>query len=145
MAVRVRRAAPEDAPLLHALNSRFNGPSEEMTAARMAEFLRDNREELVYIAEMDGEGAGFLCGRILRSVCYAYPVGDIRELYVCGKFRGRGVARALMAAIEADFAEAGAREISLKTGADNLPAQRLYEGCGFARAEEWVYQKCRAE
>jgi ribosomal-protein-alanine N-acetyltransferase len=49
--------------------------------------------------------------------------------------RRRGVARALLAACEAEARRVGRHRLTLWVTIDNAPARALYEGCGFR--ESW--------
>jgi hypothetical protein len=65
----VRFAVPEDAAALIRLNAAFNGPG--MEDIRYVErSLRENPNEIVCIAELDGEPAGFCCAQLISSFCY---------------------------------------------------------------------------
>lgn len=137
----IRRARPSDAEALGALNTAFNGPSPNSSAASIAALLEDNPQELVYIAYVGGEAAGFACAQLWRSVCYPSPCADIRELFVAPEHRRRGLARALLDALERELRAQGVEEAFLATGQDNKEARSLYEALGFALMEECVYSK----
>ena len=138
----IRLAAPEDAEQLFGLNERFNGPS-GTTVEDMARSIAGNPQELVVVADQGGVLAGFACVQVKRSFCYEIPSAEITEVFVDEGFRRRGLARELLdfavrAAVER-FGPLG--ELTVLTGEDNLPAQRLYEGAGFRLEGEAVYFK----
>lgn len=54
-------------------------------------------------------------------------------MYVAPEVRGRGVGAALVAAVLADAAAAGAHEVRLQVVETNTVAERLYQRCGFVR------------
>ena len=61
----------------------------------------------------------------------------LNDLYVVAEARKMGVGRALMERAR-ELAEATrANCLTLETAADNVPAQRLYEGLGWKRDQEF--------
>jgi len=56
--------------------------------------------------------------------------GDVRQVAVAPGARGRGVGKALMAAVAAKLRAAGCREWRLEVRADNAPALALYRSAG---------------
>lgn len=63
----------------------------------------------------------------------------LNDLYVSAEVRRRGVARALIECAAAFARETGAKGLILETAADNGPAQRLYEGLGWAKDVDHFY------
>jgi ribosomal protein S18 acetylase RimI-like enzyme len=85
------------------------------------------------VAEEGNRLAGFLVGEVEREI----PIyrlkefGFIHDLWVEEEYRHEGVARQLaMLAIER-FKQMGVKQIRLDTAAQNEPARRLFESCGF--------------
>ncbi len=60
--------------------------------------------------------------------------GQIGLIAVSGEFQGKGLGRALVQRALDWFAAQGAQSVSVVTQGRNIPAQRLYQGCGFASA-----------
>lgn len=58
--------------------------------------------------------------------------GEIKRLYVDPGARGRGVGRAMMAALESDLRAHGIEIARLETGIRQPEALALYERCGYA-------------
>lgn len=140
MEIIIRKARPMDAPLLHQMNEAFNGQGTH-TEEGIRSSLSGNRQEIVLVA-LDGEAAaGFICGQIVKSMCYGVYYGEITELFVEGSYRRQGVGRRLMAAMEEEFTGEGVRAFQLFTGGENTNAQRFYAGCGYQRTEEVMYRK----
>ena len=57
--------------------------------------------------------------------------GEIKRMFVAGAARGRGIARALLTAIDARAGALGLRTLQLETGRRQLGAIALYEATGY--------------
>jgi ribosomal protein S18 acetylase RimI-like enzyme len=60
------------------------------------------------------------------------PLLNVHDFVVIGKYRGRGVAKALMARVEQLARRLGCCKITLEVLEGNIVAQALYRSCGFA-------------
>jgi putative acetyltransferase len=58
---------------------------------------------------------------------------EIKRMWVAAETRGRGISKALLAALEAIARETGIRTLRLETGIANHEALGLYERAGFVR------------
>ena len=140
MTILVRRASPKDAaayarimadPAVYAGLMQLPLPSEELWAARLAEFCKPDRQDLMLSAELHGEVVGSAglhpAGTALRRR-HVMHLG----LSVAREFQRRGVGSALLAAI-CDYADhwAGVLRLELTVYADNEPAIALYRKFGF--------------
>ena len=83
-------------------------------------------------AWMDGRAVG--CGA-LRS--FEPGVGEVKRMYTDLAVRGRGVARSVLAELEAAAMELGYRRLRLETGARQPEAIRLYGAAGYHRIPCW--------
>ncbi|WP_281247124.1 GNAT family N-acetyltransferase [Bowdeniella nasicola] len=81
---------------------------------------------LLVIAEVDGEACGLVAGDIERDT--GEPI--LISLWVNPRFRGRGVAKALITEVE-EWAAAEHGELSLSVRDDNAAARGLYEDLGY--------------
>jgi mycothiol synthase len=90
---------------------------------------------LASIAEVDGEPAGHLVGLDFAGMGYVASIGVLRP------FRGRGIARALLARAFSQLAARGHHIVELTVDAENpTGAVRLYEGMGMTvRRETHLY------
>lgn len=136
----VRLARTSDVPALLRLNDAFNGPGLG-DAAHIERGLRDNPNEIVCIAEHDGQAVGFCCAQLVSSICYKQKSGEITELYVEPCARRKGLATKLIRLAERELISRGATELKLLTGDDNLPARALYESLGYELDGEVHYAK----
>ncbi len=93
-------------------------PTEEIAAGR-GHFV---------VAWLDGEPAG--CGAIRML---SEDSAELKRMYVVPAARGRGVSKAVLAALEGEAAALGATRVVLETGDKQLAALGLYAGAGYAR------------
>lgn len=76
----------------------------------------------------DPEGRAFVLGRVIADEAEVLTLATAREA------RRTGLARALMAAFEAEARTRGAVSGFLEVAEDNSPARGLYAACGWALA-----------
>jgi len=70
------------------------------------------------------------CGAVRRLDA---QTAEIKRMYVVTDFRGQGVARRLLAALESESAALGISRLVLETGVRQPEALALYERAGFSR------------
>jgi len=129
-AFRVRAARPSDeAALRTLLDEAWRGAPDVFAPRPDDEVFAGDR--LLWLAERDGQPAGYLAARTLgRGVA-------IEELAVLPDARRHGIGRALVL-----HALQGARGAMLSVAEDNLAARALYESLGFtASSRRLVYEK----
>jgi len=80
------------------------------------------------IASSSGKPVG--CGAVRRI---EGRTGEIKRMYVSPGARGRGIGRAVLAALEAEARTLGIARLVLETGLRQGEALALYEGAGFSR------------
>jgi ribosomal protein S18 acetylase RimI-like enzyme len=71
--------------------------------------------------------------------------GDVRQIAVDPSARGKGVGKALMAAVAARFREEGVKDWRLEVRDNNAPAVALYRSVGMAVTAELVSLRMTAE
>ena len=76
-------------------------------------------------------GSLLACGAVKLLDNY----GEIKRVYVPDQHRGRGIAKALMAALEQHAQRSGAKFARLETGIYQPEAIGLYEAIGYTRTE----------
>lgn len=84
------------------------------------------------VAYLGGDAIG--CGGVKR---FDELAAEVKRVYVRPVARGRGVARALMSALEADARELGYRRLRLDTGMQQPDALRLYLGLGYVEIADY--------
>jgi ribosomal protein S18 acetylase RimI-like enzyme len=136
--MRVRRATPDDAPVIGRLLHEFNTEYEEPTpgAEQLAERFRELLAGDDMIALLAGDGPdGFAVLRFRPSYYVVAAECYLAELYVVPDKRGQGIGRGLMDAVFQAARERGATHIDLNTSEDDAAARALYESLGFTNRE----------
>lgn len=87
------------------------------------------------VARISGEPVG--CGAIRRVPGAPADVAEIKRMYTVPAIRGRGVSRALLAALEEEAAALGFRRLQLETGLRQPEAVRLYATAGYDRIPDY--------
>lgn len=131
----IRAAGPDDAELVAALIEELNVHQGEPTGHVTAEAVRRDgfgaRPEFqVLLAEVDGAAAGYA----LFHPSWSTEVGErgfyLYDLYVREAARGRGVGRALLAAVAARARSEGRTFLWWSSKDWNREAQAFYAGLG---------------
>ena len=141
--VRIREAAPEDAPGLIALfetlyaetKSLLREPCEavppvEQYAERIVQGAAAGSEAWL-VAERDGRLVGVCVGR--RGSASRNRHALFLVMGVLQAWWGRGVGRALLQAVEQWAVSHGIHRLELTVSVGNARARSLYEKCGFER------------
>jgi GNAT superfamily N-acetyltransferase len=91
-------------------------------------------------AEVSGDGGAFLVARLEGEPvgCGAVRVAgdgvaELKRMFVVPRWRGVGISRTILAALEGRAREAGAGRVVLETGARQREALALYERAGYVR------------
>jgi ribosomal protein S18 acetylase RimI-like enzyme len=140
MQVLYRTATINDAKELKRLNDAFNGDNSN-TVEGIAQGLLRTDAETVFVAEADGRLLGFLCGQLLKSICYSVFYVEITELFVDEGFRGQGIGKGLIRFAENHYLKQDIHDFQLFTGRSNTIAQAFYEHMGYRRHDEILYRK----
>ncbi len=110
--------------------------------------LRAHPTTRVFLAFDDAEPVGIMVCFQGFSTFYARPLINVHDLAVLPGYRGRGVGRRLLEAVESAARATNCCKVTLEVRDDNTIARRLYSACGFvgggdvADAERmWFMQK----
>ncbi|MEI2300162.1 aminoglycoside 6'-N-acetyltransferase [Ensifer sp. MJa1] len=105
--------------------------------------LADSERYASFLCEDEaGVAAGFAEASIRRDYvngCETSPVAFLEGIYVLPRYRRRGVARALITAVERWATAQGCQELASDTATDNLKSQSLHLTLGFEETERVVY------
>jgi GNAT superfamily N-acetyltransferase len=144
MALTLRDARPEDAPALHRLIVALATFEREPDAVRatpasLAADLASERPPFeCLLAEEQGAVIGFALFFQSYSTWRGRPGLYLEDLFVAEERRGRGVGRALLAAIAARAVERGCARLEWAVLDWNEPAIRFYEKLGAKPLSEWT-------
>jgi GNAT superfamily N-acetyltransferase len=84
-----------------------------------------------FLAIAGGEPAGFIGFRFRRRLNHATFEGWISDLVVRDRFQGRGIGRALLAAVIAEWRLRGSHRLEIEVAYGRTAARALYEAAGF--------------
>lgn len=98
---------------------------------RLVPALRGHPAALVLLAFADGRPVGVAVCFFGLSTFQALPLLNVHDLAVLPEFRGRGIGRVLLEALEDRAVRDGCCRLTLEVQDDNRPARSLYEGFGF--------------
>jgi ribosomal protein S18 acetylase RimI-like enzyme len=98
---------------------------------RLPGALRDHPTALVLLAFAGARAAGLAVCFEGFSTFQARPLLNIHDLAVRPEWRGQGIGRALLTAVEAEAARRGCVKLTLEVLDANMRARRLYESFGF--------------
>jgi len=148
---RIRRATPEDVPVLLAMFA------ELAEYERLSELLRADEPLLrralfgeqpaaaALIAERGEETAGYAVFFPTFSTFLAIQGIWLEDLFVRPAHRGAGVGRALLAAVAAALQERGGERLEWSALQWNELALGFYRGLGAERMDDWVTLRLTGE
>jgi len=150
MEVAVRAATPADVKFLVEGNARMALETENLTLERqrlrtgVEAVFADAERGFYLIAEVDGEPAGQMMITYEWSDWRNAVFWWIQSVYTVPKMRGRGVFKALYAAVE-EMAEqrGGVCGLRLYVEAHNEAAQATYRRCGMSETVYRMFEKAR--
>jgi aminoglycoside 6'-N-acetyltransferase I len=112
-------------------------------ATDIAELLMDAGETINLIARgPDGVALGFAEAALRRDYvngCKTSPVAFLEGIFVKPEARGKGVARAMVGAVEAWAREQGCTEFASDTAPDNFVSQDMHRALGFEETQRVVF------
>ncbi|GAB4580583.1 MAG: hypothetical protein Fur0022_33250 [Anaerolineales bacterium] len=126
----VRVATLDDARHLSPMLSFIE--NEEITTAQVkARMEAAAPTETPFIAEVDGQPAGFAFLRLVPALSTAEPFAEITELYVQDLTQRETIGAKLAELLEAHAREKGAASLHLLTGLRNTDAKNMYRALGY--------------
>jgi GNAT superfamily N-acetyltransferase len=126
------RRAEITSPIVQQLILALNAELEAMYPEEGANHFRLDADEVsdgrgaFLVAYRDGQAVG--CGAVRRN---DPQVAEIKRMYVAPESRGRGVARHVLTALEAEARQLGVSRLVLETGLRQVEALALYRRAGF--------------
>jgi GNAT superfamily N-acetyltransferase len=143
MTIAIRPAIPADVPQILAFIrglALYERAPQEVTATEQG-LLRDgfgpNPFYHCWIAEQDGEAAGFALFFFNYSTWKGRPGVYLEDLYVEPQFRGLGMGKALLQRVAAFAVEKGCQRLQWEVLDWNTPAIDFYRAMGAEFLDEW--------
>jgi GNAT superfamily N-acetyltransferase len=131
-AVRFERCDPEEAPaseLLAAMRAELNDVYETFSRLDNPPLAPAELRAPGGAYVVGYEGSAAVAGGGVRRL--SEGVGEIKRMYVCPAARSRGVAAALLAALEGTARSLGYEAVRLDTGPKQVHALRMYRRAGY--------------
>jgi GNAT superfamily N-acetyltransferase len=147
MTIITRKAGPDDADVLAALNQTVQDlhvahrPDyfKHVDSTTIADWFRSTLQKTgtrAWIADVDGTPAGYALTvtheRAESAFCHAWRSCEIDQVAVLPPYRRMGVARALIACAFAEARSRGIRDLELTSWSFNAEAQEAFRALGFA-------------
>ena len=101
-------------------------PPESRHSLGLPSLMQSN---VLFFVARDDVSQAVGCGAVVLNSSY----GEIKRMFVSPSRRGRGIARALLAALESASANAGCTLLRLETGPFQPEALAFYASCGYQR------------
>jgi ribosomal protein S18 acetylase RimI-like enzyme len=155
MAILIRKAVEQDAATLGALNADvqalhaaalpwlFKPPGPDRFSPAAVRDLLAEPGNLLFIAELDGDAAGYAYAQIMAMqetpFIYAHDRIYLHHISVKAGCRGYGAGSALIAAVRDAAAEAGVKLIALDVWTFNEEARAFFRRHGFAAYNERLW------
>ena len=149
--LRIRPAAPGDAPLIHGLIRELAeyerlGDQVVGTEADVDRHLFGERPAAeAVVAELGGEPAGFALFFTTFSTFLSRPGIWLEDVFVCPEHRRAGIGRALIEHLAALAVERGCGRMEWSALDWNEPALAFYRGLGARPLSDWVMHRLEGE
>ena len=117
--------------LFEAYRNFYKMPPDEVQARNFLKERIEKNESVIFMSYDNKTALGFTQLYPLFSSTRMKRLWLLNDLFVDEKFRGQGIAEALIQEAGRLAKETGAAGIQLETAKDNFSAQRLYERTGF--------------
>lgn len=127
----IRPGRPSDVSAIAALLGDLGYPTEFDDACVQLARLLDRDDAGVIVYEHGGAAVGLIAYHVFDLIYRSRPQCRITALVVRSDQRRRGIARALVEAVEAFARERGCFRVELTTRAGRDDAMRFYAACGF--------------
>ena len=136
MSVTMRRASAEDLGVLVELMQEFYGEAgytvnPDPARAAFLPLVAPNQLGQVWLADFEGQVAGYLVLTFCYSMEYGGSCAFIDDLFVRSALRNRGVGKALVGQARALCEDLGVRAMALEVARNNGSAQTVYRSVGF--------------
>lgn len=142
--VEVRRARPEEAPVLIELilglaeYEKLDPPDAEAQQRLVRDIFGPKPRLEAWLAFVDGAPAGYALTLETYSSFLALPTLYLEDIFVKPEFRGRGAGAAMFRRLVREARERGCGRMEWVVLDWNRPALEFYERFGARRLNEWI-------
>lgn len=141
--IRIRDAELNDAAELAVLMCELGYETDHAEMETRLNLILSNPAYKTFVFILDGSVCGMIGTVAYPSYEHNDPGGRILALVTSSAMRRRGIARALVATAEKDFAKRGISRIALNTQFTRQDAHKFYESLGYER-NGWRFVKQRS-
>jgi ribosomal protein S18 acetylase RimI-like enzyme len=138
--IRIRDAELNDAAELAVLMCELGYKTDHTEMETRLKLILSNPAYKTFVSILDGSVCGMIGTVAYPSYEHNDPGGRILALVTSSALRRRGIARALVATAEKDFAQRGIKRIALNTQLTRQDAHKFYESLGYER-NGWRFVK----
>lgn len=129
--IKIRDAVEDDYIVIQRLNRDALGYDYDIQKTKVRlKYVLEARRDRVFVAEADGQAVGYAHAEDYECI-HSDPVKNIIAIAVDENYRGLGIGRELLAAVEGWARETGAAGIRLTSGYDRTAAHKFYLACGY--------------
>jgi len=135
--LQIERALESDIPALlsllqslFAVEKDFTFDAQRQRRGLHALIRAPQDRSVLLVARFNGAVAGMVSGQLVISTAEGAPSAWIEDVVVTADLRGKGIGRALLAAVVAWAGAHGATRAQLLADRDNTPALSFYARCG---------------
>jgi ribosomal protein S18 acetylase RimI-like enzyme len=107
--------------------------------------LRRGDQACVLVAEQAGRVAGMVTAQVVVSTAEGSEVAWIEDLVITKEFRGQGLGRELLTAVEHWCIERGLKRMQLLADRENSPALEFYRRQGWQTTQMFAWRKYPSE
>jgi aminoglycoside 6'-N-acetyltransferase I len=141
--MRISPAAPDDAADWAAMRTALWPRSQSEHEKDIAELLIDAGRTLNLIArDADGRAVGFTEASLRHDYvngCKTSPVAFLEGIFVWPAARNKGVARAMVEAVETWARQMGCKEFASDAAIENIASLDMHQALGFAETQRVVF------
>jgi GNAT superfamily N-acetyltransferase len=137
----MRRARPEDIPILLALMSEFYreagyGLDHRLAESAFSTLLSDERLGYVWLFEDRAKPVGYVVLTLRFGMEYGGWIACIDDLFVVAESRNKGLSSQALVHVRDYCKSVGIRAITVEVGYNNGPAQAVYRRLGLTEAPD---------
>ena len=142
MRFQLRRATRHDIDQIEPMVAAYHdfeqiGSTREQRLGALQTLLADRNLGGLWMVELDDQLAGYIA--LCRGFSIEFNGFDafVDEFFLQPEFRGRGLGKRVLAAIQAEARQAGIQALHLEVAQDNSAAQGLYRQAGFVTRDKY--------